>query len=123
MKQKKIEKKQKNKVDEINHKKKMWQLGKLIEPTRSTEYYTSDFTLQLSARLYECIKKEIESCNGSEEKFINEFRKYKSKIQKLILLWNSNTPHTREYGYLKLLLETYWDFPQNLLNCAVKYDK
>ena len=59
---------------------------------------------------------EVEKRKLINDQLIFKFRLYRIKIRDFILHYNPNIPKTQEYNYLKLLIETYWDTPENLIN-------
>jgi hypothetical protein len=95
-----------------DYKKEAWESGKLIEENHNSGPYTSDYTIELSERLVQYILQERNKAmkdSEPERKFVESFRKYKKKIQTLILHWSPIVPENQEYNFLKELLEIYWD--------------
>ena len=64
-----------------------------------------DFSKRLSISLEESYKKGI-------DQFIKDVWKWKKNIQDLILHWNTDLPVVDypNYGFLKFILEAYWDY-------------
>lgn len=103
---------ERNVQKEVTHKKEAWENGKLIEENHNQGPYSVDYTIAVSERLYKYILQEKERALISETpdvNFIKGFRKYKMKIQDMILHWNPEVPKTKQYESLKKLLEVYWD--------------
>ena len=90
---------------EQEYKKAAWDSGKLIEENHNQGPYSEQYTIDLTERLYKYLGQHEES----DEEFIKGFRKYKMKIQDLILHWNPSVPKDSPYLGLKKLLEVYWD--------------
>jgi hypothetical protein len=123
---------QRNIKKEEDHKKEAWDRGKLIEENHNQGSYSADYTIELTKRLVKYIGEELVISNSSDrpsDRFIIGFRKYKIKIQDLILHWNPGVPKNDSYEMMKTLLETYWDEvvanknPDSLLNTVKYYDK
>lgn len=91
---------------EQEHKTQAWERGKLIEENHNQGPYSENYTKALAERLVEYVTAEQEK---SPEQFVVGFRKYKMKIQDLILHWNPLVQKGPEYQWLKRLLEVYWD--------------
>src|SRR5574344_1407771 len=108
-KERRLDRHNRNIINEANHKKEAWDNGKLIEENHNQGPYTSDYTRKLSSRLVQYINDEKNRAINSGSDFVMGFRKYKIKIQDLILHWNNEVPKTKDYEYLKRLLEVYWD--------------
>ena len=110
---------------EIEHKNQAWAEGKLIEENHNQGPYSAQYTIALSERLVQYVNQERDKALNMEpgsfidkrtqeplskdEVYVRGFRKYKMKIQDLILYWNPEVPRNRDYEYLKNLLEAYWD--------------
>lgn len=102
----------KNSERDREYKIEAWKSGKLIEENHNSGPYTSDYTIELSERLIQYLLQERDKVmNGPdpEQKFTESFRRYKKKIQTLILHWSPIAPKDFNYDFLKELLETYWD--------------
>jgi hypothetical protein len=126
---------QRNIKKELDHKKEAWAEGKLIEENHNNGPYSKKYTEELCDRLCERLIAAHDlaiNCKSNNEflirasgsrssMFINFFRRYKNKIKDLILHWSPESPKSMKYNYLKLLIETYWDMPDNLLN--IQYGK
>lgn len=116
---------ERNVKKEIDHKNQAWQEGKLIEENHNQDPYSPEYTLALSERLVQYVNQERTKAEtmipgsildkktelplSSDEVFVRGFRKYKMKIQDLILYWNPRVPRNNDYYYLKTLIDTYWD--------------
>jgi hypothetical protein len=103
---------EKNVQKEIVHKKHAWDNGKLIEENHNQGPYSENYTIALSQRLVQYISQERKRALQTEtpaQEYVRGFRKYKIKIQDLILHWNPLIPRGIEYNFLKTLLEVYWD--------------
>lgn len=103
---------EKNVQKETEHKKYAWDNGKLIEENHNQGPYSENYTIALSQRLVQYISQERERSLQTEtpaQEYVRGFRKYKIKIQDLILHWNPLIPRGIEYNFLKTLLEVYWD--------------
>ena len=110
---------------EIEHKNQAWAEGKLIEENHNQDPYSAQYTIALSERLVQYVNQERDKALNMEpgsfidkrteqplskdEVYVRGFRKYKMKIQDLILFWSPDVPKNRDYEYLKNLLEAYWD--------------
>lgn len=110
---------------EIEHKKQAWEEGKLIEENHNQGPYSPEYTIALSERLVQYVNQERDKALNMEpgsildkrtqeplskdEVYVRGFRKYKMKIQDLILYWNPTVQRNNDYYYLKTLLDTYWD--------------
>ena len=112
---------------EIEHKKQAWEDGKLIEENHNDGPYSEEYTLAVSERLYKYVGQERDRADAVErgeleyiskrtglpytpqEVYVWGFRKYKMKVQDMILHWNPGVPKNHYYDFLKLTLEVYWD--------------
>ena len=104
---------EKNVKKELDHKREAWNNGKLIEENHNQGPYSELYTKDLCKRLIQYIDQEKQRALLSKDppnNFLVGFRKYKIKIQDLILHWNNNVEKNYMYYYLKTLLETYWDW-------------
>lgn len=97
---------ERNVAKEQAHKKQAWEEGKLIEENYNQGSYTAEYTKELSGRIIEYLANDY---NPVPELFLYTFRRYKGKIQDLILHWSEECEKDNTYNILKLLLETYWD--------------
>lgn len=112
-----------NKKKDEDHKKEAWEQGKLIEPNHNNGPYPADYSVVLGFRLKNIMaekKKQIvmtESENGltQNERFIEEFRKYRMKIRDYLIHYNPEAPKNEDYMYLIGLYETYQDCPEKLI--------
>jgi hypothetical protein len=114
-----IRKKEKRKIRHINnirkeetHKKEAWDNGKLIEENHNQGPYSPEYTKDLCKRLIDYLWQEKQrslTLPNPANNFVVGFRKYKMKIQDLILHWNPEVEKNYMYKYLKRLLEIYWD--------------
>ena len=105
---------------EIEHKNQAWAEGKLIEENHNQGPYSAQYTIALSERLVQYVNQERDKALNMEpgsfidkrtqeplskdEVYVRGFRKYKMKIQDLILYWNPEVPRNRDYEYLKNLI-------------------
>lgn len=115
---------------EIEHKNQAWAEGKLIEENHNQGPYSEQYTVALCERLVQYVKQEYDRAYTpggrsetyivptnpitgqpltDDEIYVRGFRKYKMKIQDLILHWNPSVAKDSGYEWLKKLLETYWD--------------
>lgn len=113
---------------EINYKNREWNKGRLIlKKPLDSPYLHEDICLALEKRLVDCIKAEKQEVLSSfsnsgltaqqiTEMIIKRYRKYKQKSIYLILHYNPTLKKTKNYQYLKVALETYWDNKNNLIN-------
>ena len=117
---------------EIEHKNRAWNDGKLIEENHNQGPYSEQYTIAVSERLFQYVNQERDRSLQTEtpaEEYIRGFRKYKMKIQDMILHWNPAVPKTPQYEYLKTTLEIYWDEVVgnqdlgSLIKFAMAYDK
>lgn len=106
----------KNKEKDTNHKKEAWESGKLIKPNHNGGDYPLDTSLEIGERLVIKLREKKQECNGSNELFIQKFRMYRKKCIEFILHYPSHFTRVENYKKIKLLLETYWDNPDNLIN-------
>lgn len=103
---------ERNAKKDREYKIEAWKSGKLIEENHNSGPYTSDYTIELSERLVQYLLQERDKVineSEPERKFTEAFRRYKKKIQTLILHWSPIAPEDFNYKFLKELLETYWD--------------
>lgn len=123
---------------EKEYKAQAWKEGKLIEPNHNNGPYPPDYSIELGKRLYERIQTnkglvyqspdshlpegfiwenmtEEEKRSHVNNMLLYKFRLYRIKIRDFILHYNPDIPKTPEYEYLKLLIETYWDTPEKLI--------
>lgn len=103
-KERRKERHERNIKDDITHKAQAWESGRLIEENHNQGPYSETYTAELCERLVQYVQEEFDKGNG-----VVGFRKYKMKIQDLILHWNSLVPKGPGYNWLKTLLEVYWD--------------
>lgn len=113
---------------EIEHKNQAWAEGKLIEENHNQGPYSAQYTIALAERLYQYVGQErdkaIKVANGEldpildkktqevlspAEIYVRGFRKYKMKVQDMILHWNPEVPKNEYYEFLKKTIEVYWD--------------
>ena len=82
---------------------------KFIKENHNGGMYSKEQCLDFSKKLSEAL---IESREKGIDQFIKSVWKWKKKIQDLILCWNSDlaTEDCFEYGFLKFILESYWDY-------------
>ena len=82
---------------------------KFIKENYNGGMYSKEQCLDFSKRLSESL---IGSWKKGIDQFIKSVWKWKKKIQDLILYWNSDltTKDCFEYGFLKFILESYWDY-------------
>lgn len=97
---------ERNVAKEQAHKKQAWEEGKLIEENYNQGSYTAEYTKELGGRIIEYLANDY---SPVPELFLYTFRRYKGKIQDLILHWSEECEKDNTYNILKLLLETYWD--------------
>lgn len=103
---------ERNAKKDREYKIEAWKSGKLIEENHNSGPYTSDYTIELSERLVQYLLQERDKVINEpepEKKFTEAFRRYKKKIQTLILHWSPIVSENFNYKFLKELLETYWD--------------
>lgn len=115
-KERRQERHKKNIEKEIKYKQEAWSAGKIIEPNHNGGSYPGDYSIEVGKRLKSKIYPG--SRNFTAEEYISKFRLWKMKIQDFILHYSPEIPKSSEYLYLKHLLETYWDEPENLLKEA-----
>jgi Ribonuclease G/E len=96
---------------DANQKKEAWNNGKLIRPSSNSYYWEEDYLEEFGKRLSSVMKDMI---GKSEDYIIKKFRLYKEAIRDFILKYNPKFTKSSEYFYLKELIETYWDEPENL---------
>lgn len=108
-----------NVAKDQQHKKEAWESGKLIKPNHNNNAYDKEYSDELGRRLVERIKNAKELSQGDNEFFISKFRLYKKKCIEYILHYDMNYPPTEDYNKIKLLLETYWDDRNNLINVII----
>lgn len=109
---------------EVEYKKDAWEKGKLIEENHNNGPYSPEYSIELGNRLYNIMQsfkeqafnsKELLNSVQKNEFLIIKFRMYRIKIRDFILHYNPIIPKSKEYNYLKLLIETYWDKPNELI--------
>lgn len=108
---------------EVEYKKDAWEKGKLIEENHNNGPYSPEYSVELGNRLYNIIQsfKEQAFNNSSlnsvqkNEFLLIKFRMYRIKIRDFILHYNPIIPKSKEYNYLKSLIEIYWDKPSELI--------
>lgn len=109
---------------EVEYKKDAWEKGKLIEENHNNGPYSPEYSIELGNRLYNIMQsfkeqafnsKELLNSVQKNEFLIIKFRMYRIKIRDFILHYNPIIPKSKEYNYLKLLIETYWDNPNELI--------
>lgn len=116
-KRRRLERHLRNKNNEEIYKSKAWESGKLIEENHNNGPYSGKYTTELGTRLYNIMKEVGVKMKEQEDKetfAIFKFRSYRKKIQDYILHYDPGTPKTEAYEFLKHLIETYWDCPENL---------
>ena len=125
-KRRRLERHIRNKNNEIAYKEEAWEKGKLIEENHNNKPYSAKYTSDLGLRLFNIMKdiatksKEFEEEDRKKNYVILRFRSYRKKIQDFILHYDPSTPRTEIYEFLKYLLETYWDCPDNLWKEIIK---
>lgn len=107
-KERRQERKNRNIKKEREYKEGAWEAGKLIEENHNSGPYTEDYTEELASRIIQYLREEYERSSTPED-YVRGFRKYRQKIQDLLLHWSPFAERGREYQYLKRLLEIYWD--------------
>lgn len=119
-----------NKYKDEAHKEEAWKNGKLIEENHNGGYYSPEYSLELCDRLYQRLYNAqqlartmpensqylVKSGGSRNGVFIYYFRRYRMKVRDLILHWPPTTEKTEGYNWLKGLIETYWDMPEELIN-------
>lgn len=109
---------------EVEYKKDAWEKGKLIEENHNNGPYSPEYSIELGNRLYNIMQsfkeqafnsKELLNSVQKNEFLIIKFRMYRIKIRDFILHYNPIIPKSKEYNYLKLLIEIYWDKPNELI--------
>lgn len=105
---------ERNKRRDTEYKRAAWESGKLIEENYNKGYYSPEYTISLSERLIKYLKAEYKKAEQSDKQpkltFLLGFRKYKKKIQDLILHWSPEVSKSLPgYVILKGMLESYWD--------------
>lgn len=115
-KERREQRKQRNIQKELDHKKEAWEKGKIIEENHNDGFYSSEFTLKISSRLIEIFSELKNTAGKDNERILYGFRQYRIKVRDTILRWNPAVEYNSDYYYLKTLIETYWDCPENLMN-------
>lgn len=104
---------QRNKEKDVEQKKEAWENGRLIKPDLNSYFWDEDYLHDFERRIVGI----MESMKEKKDSYIlQKFRLYKDKIKVYILKYNPKYTKTKGYYYLKKLLETYWDEPDNLKN-------
>lgn len=112
-----------NKKKDEDHKKEAWEQGKLIEPNHNNGPYPVDYSIELGSRLRSIMtgKKEYILLTDDDknltknDRFIEEFRKYRLKIRDYLIHYNPEAPKNEDYMYLIELYETYQDSPEKII--------
>lgn len=100
-----------NKEKDLIHKEEAWKNGQLIRPSSNSYFWDESYLIEFGQRLSDIMKDLI----GQPNEFIlNKFRLYKEAIRDFILKFDPKVKKSENYFYLKTLLETYWDEPENL---------
>ena len=103
---------------DIQHKKEAWESGKLIKPNHNNKSYSPEYSTELGKRLIERLQDSKRNSMSNEE-FVNKFRLYKKKCIEYILHYDHSQGLSDDYNKIKLLLETYWDDINNLINIEI----
>ena len=100
------------------HKKEAWEAGKLIKPNHNNKAYDPEYSAELGRRLLERLSNHKQLVTSNEE-CVGKFRLYKKKCIEYILHYDHSHGLSEDYNKIKLLLETYWDDVDNLINIEI----
>lgn len=109
---------ERNVLKDQTHKREAWEAGKLIKPNHNNKAYPWEYSLELGQRLLERLR-NYKTIVTSNEEFVSKFRLYKKKCIEYILHYDHSRGLTDDYQKIKLLLETYWDDIDNLINIEI----
>lgn len=101
---------------------------KTIKDNHNGGPYSKELCIDLSKRLASYL---IEAQGKGIDQLIKCIWKWKKEMQSLILHWNPDLPNIDypEYGFLKFVLESYWDYfvrdkdKEKFYEEVSKYDK
>lgn len=111
-KSKRKERKIRNRELDAIRKKEALDNGKLIRENHNNDYYSKEFTIERSEKLFELIK-TLEEIFISKNDFWNNERIYNPEIINLLLYWSPEVEKDSKYEYLLNTINYYWDNIKN----------
>lgn len=114
-KERRLQRHLKNKEKDQTSKEAAWNSGKLIKPNHNHKPYSILYSDQLGERLITRLR-NFKQASSDNEEYLMKFRTLRIKCIEYILHYDFNFPKSNDFKKIKLLLDTYWDEPDNLIN-------